>query len=148
MSSSPWLWFSGGLLLIGGEIVLPGVYLLWLGLGALVVGVLVAVFPDLGLTWQLVSFALAMLGTVSLGFVIQRRGAPPAAGELNQELHALVGQRFVAASVPHHQDVGLRLIQKLHQPVLGGLITGFILKEGVPRGAVDDGHPPAGNLEP
>lgn len=98
MSSSPWLWFIGGLLLIGGEIVLPGVYLLWLGLGALVVGVLVAVFPDLGLTWQLVSFALAMLGTVSLGFVIQRRGAPPAAGELNQELHALVGQRFVAAS--------------------------------------------------
>ena len=98
MSSSPWLWFIGGLLLIGGEIVLPGVYLLWLGLGALVVGVLVAVFPDLGLTWQLVSFAFAMLGTVSLGFVIQRRGAPPAAGELNQELHALVGQRFVAAS--------------------------------------------------
>ena len=98
MSSYPWLWFIGGLLLIGGEIVLPGVYLLWIGLGALVVGVLVAVFPDLGLTWQLVSFALAMLGTVSLGFVIQRRGAPPAAGELNQELHALVGQRFVAAS--------------------------------------------------
>ena len=98
MSSSPWLWFSGGLLLIGGEIVLPGVYLLWLGLGALVVGVLVAVFPDLSLSWQLVSFALAMLGTVSLGFVIQCRGAPPVAGELNQELHALVGQRFVAAS--------------------------------------------------
>ena len=98
MSSYPWLWFIGSLLLIGGEIVLPGVYLLWIGLGALVVGVLVAVFPDLGLTWQLVSFALAMLGTVSLGFVIQRRGAPPAAGELNQELHALVGQRFVAAS--------------------------------------------------
>ena len=98
MGSYPWLWFIGGLLLIGGEIVLPGVYLLWIGLGALVVGVLVAVFPDLGLTWQLVSFALAMLGTVSLGFVIQRRGAPPAAGELNQELHALVGQRFVAAS--------------------------------------------------
>ena len=98
MSSSPWLWFIGGLLLIGGEIVLPGVYLLWLGLGALVVGVLVAVFPHLGLTWQLVSFALAMLGTVSLGFVIQRRGAPPAASELNQELHALVGQHFIAAS--------------------------------------------------
>ena len=98
MSSSPWLWFIGGLLLIGGEIVLPGVYLLWIGLGALVVGVLAAVFPDLGLTWQLVSFALAMLGTVSLGFVIQRRGAPPAAGELNQELHALVGQHFVAVS--------------------------------------------------
>ena len=98
MGSYPWLWFIGGLLLIGGEIVLPGVYLLWIGLGALVVGVLVAVFPDLGLTWQLVSFALAMLGTVSLGFVIQRRGAPPAAGELNQELHALVGQRFVAVS--------------------------------------------------
>lgn len=98
MLSSPWLWFIGGLLLIGGEIVLPGVYLLWIGLGALVVGVLVAVFPDLGLTWQLVGFALAMLGTFSLGFVIQRRGMPPAAGELNQELHALVGQRFVAAS--------------------------------------------------
>ncbi len=123
MSSSPWLWFSGGLLLIGGEIVLPGVYLLWLGLGALVVGVLVAVFPDLSLSWQLVSFALAMLGTVSLGFVIQCRGAPPVAGELNQELHALVGQYFVAASVPHHQDVGLRLIQKLNQPVLGVRIT-------------------------
>ena len=98
MSSSLWLWFIGGLLLIGGEIVLPGVYLLWIGLCALVVGVLVAVFPDLGLTWQLVSFALAMLGTVSLGFVIQRRGSPPITGELNQELHALVGQRFVAAS--------------------------------------------------
>ncbi len=76
MGSYPWLWFIGGLLLIGGEIVLSGVYLLWLGLDAFVVGVLVAVFPDLNFTCQLVSFALAMLGTVSLGFVIQRRGTP------------------------------------------------------------------------
>ena len=98
MISSPWLWFIGGLLLIGGEIILPGVYLLWIGLGALVVGLLMVLFPDLSLTWQLVMFALAMLGIISVGFVIQRRGASPATGELNQELQALVGKHFVAAS--------------------------------------------------
>ncbi|HPB76437.1 MAG TPA: NfeD family protein [Chromatiaceae bacterium] len=98
MLSSAWLWFIGGLLLVGGEIVLPGVYLLWIGLGAFVVGLLLALFPELSLTWQLVIFALAMLGTISLGFVIQRRGLSPAPTELNQELQGLVGNHYVAAS--------------------------------------------------
>lgn len=95
---SPWYWLIGGLVLAGLEMIVAGVFLLWIGLGAMVVGVMLLLMPDLSLTAQLLMFALTMLGSIGLGFVIQRRsGLSSGAEEINQELHGLVGRRCEAA---------------------------------------------------
>ncbi|MGF1545869.1 MAG: NfeD family protein, partial [Thiotrichales bacterium] len=85
--ASPWLWLVAGAVLIGLEILAPGVFLLWIGLGAVLVGVSVWVAPDLAVAWQLLIFALAMLGSIALGLVLQRRGRESlSAATLNREL--------------------------------------------------------------
>jgi inner membrane protein len=48
------------------------VFLLWIGLGAVVVGLSVLIAPDLSMAWQLLVFAGAMLGSIGFGFVVQR----------------------------------------------------------------------------
>jgi membrane protein implicated in regulation of membrane protease activity len=54
-----WRWFVFGLLLLMAELVAPGTVLLWLGLAAIVVGV-IAFFLDPG--WQVEVVAFAALG--------------------------------------------------------------------------------------
>jgi inner membrane protein len=95
--SSPWIWVIVGAVLAALEIVAPGVYLLWIGLGAIVVGLVLAFAPDLPGPWQALIFAVAMLGSLSLGFWLQRRSRPPAEQKLlNEETRQLVGRRFRA----------------------------------------------------
>ena len=67
----PWSWFVIGLLLLVGEIVLPGVFLIWFGMSALVIGSLTLIsFTDVSWwPWQaqvvafgVLAFILAMVG--------------------------------------------------------------------------------------
>ncbi len=95
--ASPWLWWIVGAILIGFEIVAPGVLLLWIGLGAMLVGLSVWLAPNLPLAWQLLVFAVAMLGSIAVGFMVQRRGrADIASSTLNREVAALVGRQVEA----------------------------------------------------
>lgn len=97
MVISPWYWIIGGALLAGVEILVPGVFLLWIGLGAVAVGLVLWVLPELSVGMQLTLFALAMLGSIGLGFMIQRRSGPkPGEPVLNQELQDYIGRRFEA----------------------------------------------------
>lgn len=94
---SPWPWVIAGAILVGLEIVAPGVFLLWIGLGAVIVGLSVLVAPDLPMAWQLLVFAVAMLGSIGIGFAIQRRSRISlTATTLNRELDALVGRQAEA----------------------------------------------------
>ena len=70
---------------------------MWIGIGAVLTGVIISVFPDLPLAWQSLAFAATMLASVGLGLVLQRRSrADDAARHLNRELAAMVGQRYRA----------------------------------------------------
>lgn len=94
-----WAWLIVGLAIAGLEIVVPGVFLLWIGLGALATGMILSLFPDLPLAWQLAVFAGCMIGAMCLGVALQRKGADdPAAATLNRETDSLVGQRTVATA--------------------------------------------------
>lgn len=58
-----WHWLAGGLLLIGLELFVPSFTIIWFGLGAVLVGIILAIFPAYPfsaqiLTWTLVSAAL------------------------------------------------------------------------------------------
>lgn len=96
---SPWYWLIGGLIIAGLEVVVAGVFLLWIGLGAMLVGLLLLLLPGLPFAVQLLIFAVAMLGSIGLGFFIQRRSGPStSAQEMNRELTGLVGRHCEAAT--------------------------------------------------
>ena len=67
----PWSWFIIGLLLMLAELILPGVFLIWFGISALVIGTLTLIsFTDV--SWwpwqaQIVTFAVLSLVLALVG---------------------------------------------------------------------------------
>ena len=90
-----WNWLIFGLLLMGLELLAPGVFLFWLGLAALLVGLLsFAINPSWQL--QLLMFAVFAAAAVPLWRRLARRdtGASPSNPFLNKRADALVGRVF------------------------------------------------------
>ena len=56
-----YLWWILALLLIAGEVMMPGYFLLWIGIAAAAMGVLLWLIPGMGLLVQAVLFALLAL---------------------------------------------------------------------------------------
>lgn len=56
-----WHWIVLGIILILMEIVVPSFTIFWFGLGAVVTGLLLAVFPEISLKWQLLVFSLSSI---------------------------------------------------------------------------------------
>ena len=48
-----WHWVAGGIVLSVMELFIPSFTILWFGLGAILTGLLLALFPSLPLPWQL-----------------------------------------------------------------------------------------------
>lgn len=88
----PWFWVVLGLVLVGLELAVPGVFLMWFGLAALCTGLADAA---LGLSWQAAALAFAGLSLVSvaLGRALTRPRRDDHPG-LNRRGDALVGQAF------------------------------------------------------
>lgn len=95
MVHNGWLWAILGLALIGGEVLAPGVFLIWLGLAALLTGAAVGAF---GLGWQAacIVFALFAVACVAAGRLLTRRRneEPDAATGLNDRGRQLIGKVF------------------------------------------------------
>lgn len=91
----PMLWIILGLLLAIGEIMAPGVFLIWIGIAALLTG-FATLATGLPLAGQLAAFAVTALATVYAG----RRwiaAHPPHSSDplLNDRLARLVGEQVV-----------------------------------------------------
>ena len=90
-----WAWIILGILLMGVELLAPGVFFIWLGLAAVVTGLLDAA---LDLSWQASSlvFAALSVAAVIVGRRITRSTKPQdtQAELLNQRGQALVGRVF------------------------------------------------------
>ncbi len=90
-----WNWLVFGLALMGLELLAPGVFLFWLGLAALLVGLLsFALNPS----WQLqiLMFAVFAVAAVPLWRRVAHRGAGVSLSNpfLNKRADALVGREF------------------------------------------------------
>ncbi|OIR03032.1 hypothetical protein GALL_148100 [mine drainage metagenome] len=70
-----WQWAIVGIALILAELAIPVFVMIWFGLGALLVSLLVALFPALGLTGQLGCWLAFSLLLILLWFRIFRPGA-------------------------------------------------------------------------
>lgn len=89
----PWTWLILGIVLIGLETFVPGIFLIWLGIAAVLTGLL---DYGLDLSWQatLVAFALLSLVSVVAGRALASRRRDGGA-ELNRRGEAMLGRRFV-----------------------------------------------------
>ncbi|GEP09725.1 NfeD family protein [Methylobacterium gnaphalii] len=85
-----WGWILAGLLLMGGELLLPGIFLVWLGLAAFVTG-LVEAAVDLPWQAQLPLFAVLSAITVTMATRLTSAHVPM----LNLGAHRLVGRELV-----------------------------------------------------
>lgn len=90
-----WSWVILGLILIGGELLAPGVFLIWLGLAALLTGAVVGL-SDIGWQTAALVFAGFSLVCVLLGHLLTRRKGeePDVTTGLNDRGRQLIGKVY------------------------------------------------------
>lgn len=92
-----WHWLVFGVLLIAAEALVPAMLIMWFGFGAIVTGLLLWLIPSMGLSWQLLIFAvvsgISVIGWRNSRFRDEniRSDAP----HLNHRLHTHLGKEYV-----------------------------------------------------
>lgn len=98
-----WDWLALGSVLLIFEVFGAGGYLLWMGLSASLVGVLLYFIPTFPWTWQFVLFALLSIVTAVLWWQRQKSKTSDQSG-LNQRGSELIGRMFTV----HESIIGGR----------------------------------------
>jgi hypothetical protein len=89
-----WDWFIAGGLLLVLEVLAPGVFMLWLGLAAMLVGAISA-FVDWSWQAQFIAFAVFSVAAIPLWLRLSRQaGTTTDQPFLNRRAEALVGRIF------------------------------------------------------
>ena len=92
---SGWLWTIGGVLLLIAEIIAPGVFLVWIGIAAIVTGIF-ALLVGIGVAGQLGLFALyAVLAVMAGRRFYAVKGIEYSGPGLNNPSARLIGRRVV-----------------------------------------------------
>lgn len=90
-----WHWLSLGAVLVAVEMLAPGVYFLWLGIAALLVGGVSWLWPDLHWQYQVLLFAVFCVVDV----VLSRRWVRPRAEETDQPHLNRRGEQYVGRTL-------------------------------------------------
>lgn len=86
-------WWSLGLVLLIAEMLAPGIFLMWLGLAALLTGAVDWLFPQLPWHWQVIVFAtFATTLVFGLRPLLSSEENESPDSTLNRRLHALIGR--------------------------------------------------------
>jgi membrane protein implicated in regulation of membrane protease activity len=102
---SGWLWTIGGVLLLIAEIIAPGVFLVWIGIAAIVTGLFALLF-GIGVAGQLGLFALyAVLAVMAGRRFYAVKGVEHSGPGLNNPSARLIGRRVVVVQ-PVDEDSG------------------------------------------
>ncbi|TCQ20967.1 NfeD family protein [Rhizobium sp. PP-CC-3G-465] len=95
----PWAWWVLGLVLLAAEIFVPGVFLVWIGMAAIVTGALALIFWNADLFgWhvQLPLFAILSVVSVLVGrWLLARFDHASDAPLLNQRGRSLIGRTAI-----------------------------------------------------
>ena len=94
-ANGPWAWIVAGLVLLALELVVPGGFLLWMGISGIVTG-LVVLFWAIG--WPLQWLIFGVLSLVSIALWVRWTRSRPSATDrpyLNRRAEQFVGQEAV-----------------------------------------------------
>lgn len=95
MSTQMIVWLSVGLLLIAAETMAPGLFMIWLGLAALVLFFIVWLIPDLSLLMQVVLFVVFSFVMIGIYFQFFRgKETPSDKPFLNRRGEQLIDQVY------------------------------------------------------
>ncbi|MEG3619083.1 NfeD family protein [Magnetovibrio sp. PR-2] len=90
-----WHWLIAGVVLLILEMFAPGVVFMWLGLAALLTGVVSWLSPDMAMEWQLIVFAvLSVISVVAGRMYLKKRPLQTDHPTLNQRGQQYVGRHF------------------------------------------------------
>ncbi len=98
------LWLIAGLVLMLAEVVVPGAFLMWLGLAALGTGLVVQV-AEPSFAWQVVVFAMFAAISIAVGLRVR---SPRKAALINTPASGLVGREVVVLEI-HGRTARVRL---------------------------------------
>ncbi len=90
-----WHWVVLGFILLVVEMLAPGAIIMWFGVGALIVGGILYLLPDIAWEWQVFIFAIISLSSLFVWKNIKKdsKDDDTESGTLNQRGKALVGRR-------------------------------------------------------
>jgi membrane protein implicated in regulation of membrane protease activity len=91
-----WAWAIFAAVVAFSELQAPGIYLIWIGLGAGLTAAAAAVWP-LHIEYQLEIFAAASCLSCIVGYFVYRRSSSSAGSSLNQRDRQMVGARGTVA---------------------------------------------------
>lgn len=125
-----WHWLVFGMALIMFEIVLPSFTALWFGLGALVVGGLLLVAPDMRLGWQLFVWTVSsIVATVAWFRYFKPRAVDRTMAGLSREsIIGETGMVIVAASGESRGKL------RFSRPILGAEEWDFLCEQTIAVG--------------
>jgi membrane protein implicated in regulation of membrane protease activity len=92
-----YLWWIVALVLIAIEVIMPGYFMLWIGIGAAATGLLVLVIPGLPLLIQAIAFALLAFVSCAVywyGLRPKLQRDEPGDERLNRRGEQLIGRRY------------------------------------------------------
>lgn len=118
----PWSWWLLGLLLLAAELVMPGVFLVWIGAAAIVIGALSLLLWETSFwVWQLqalVFAVLAVVATLAGRRFLSNGNAVTDQPLLNQRTASLVG-RTATLHEPITEGRGRIRLDDTFWPVMG-----------------------------
>jgi len=125
-----WYWLVFGMVLIMVELIVPSFTILWFGLGAFVVALLLWVVPDMAMSWQLFFWSIASVVFTAFWFLFfkPRMVDKTSAGI---SLEAVLGESGLVIKRPEARNRG---IVKFTTPLLGAEQWQFICKDNVEPG--------------
>jgi len=94
-ANGPWAWIVAGLVLLALELVVPGGFLLWMGISGIITG-LIALFQPID--WPLQWLIFGVLSLVSIALWVRWARSRPAATDrpyLNRRAEQFIGQEAV-----------------------------------------------------
>ena len=124
-----WHWIVLGIVLMLAELAVPAFFLVWFGLGAVIVGAIVFLFPGLPLAWQVILWTGSSIAFVWLWFRIFKPGMHKTRSGMSKG--ALIGEIGLVIRDIRPFDKGQIRFQK---PILGSEIWESIADEEIKVG--------------
>ncbi len=91
-----WHWMAFGVLVMLVEVLVPGVIFLWLGIAAVITGLLLAAIPSMSWEIQAVLFAVLSVVAIFIGRrVVSARQAPTDHPTLNKRGQTMLGSHHI-----------------------------------------------------